>query len=331
MTNPYTPPRSGLPELSSLLPWRAWWYNPTLRTWPVWLFVALVTVPPAAFLLAADAGDGGAAAADLFAFYFAAAWLLVLRTVLRPPNLTGRMYAEIVVLALIVEVPLALGLESALPADGDNVFSTVAAVGLPEELAKILPVVAVALLHRRAWARLEPRDYLFLGAVSGLAFGAQEAIHYYAGYGDDLSRPEALEVMWRFVTDPVSHACWAGISAYFIGLAIQHREIATRAALAGLGLAIPAVLHGVNDWKPVNTSILWVAVTALSAVLFLAYATVGVTHAAASPNRGPRPRAASGHSSPTPTQTRSTAAATTGAAVAPRGWTRGPDGRWTRL
>jgi hypothetical protein len=26
---------------------------------------------------------------------------------------------------------------------------------------------------------------------------------------------------WRFLTDPISHACWAGIAGYFIGLAVQ--------------------------------------------------------------------------------------------------------------
>ncbi|WP_018333249.1 PrsW family glutamic-type intramembrane protease [Actinomycetospora chiangmaiensis] len=303
----------------------------------MWLFVALVTVPPAAVLLAVDGADQGALAADVFAFYFAAAWMLLLRTVVGPQHLTGRIYCEIVLLALIIEVPVALALEAALPADNDNLFSTVAAVGLPEELAKALPVAILAVLHRRTWNSLETRDYLFLGAVSGLAFGAREAIHYYqVAFGDDLSRPDALQMMWRFVTDPVSHACWAGISAYFIGLAISHRDLLARSALAGLGLAIPTVLHGLNDWTPVNTSVLWVAINALSAVLFLAYATVGVASAATSippvhhrapaptpppPTRpGPVPRTTSG---PNP-------AAASPSPPAPPGWVRGPDGRWTR-
>jgi RsiW-degrading membrane proteinase PrsW (M82 family) len=328
MTNSHTSPRSGLPELSSLLPWRAWWHNPALRTWPVWLFVALVTVPPAAALLASAGTDDGSLAADVFAFYFAAAWLLLLRTVVSPRNLTGAMYAEIVAVALITQVPLALGLESALPVDFDNLFSTIVSAGLPEELAKALPVLALVLLHRRTWTSLLPRDYLFLGSISGLAFGAQEAIHYYSGsFSDDLSRPEALQMMWRFVTDPVSHACWAGISAYFIGLAVQHRDLGARVALAGLGLAIPAVLHGLNDWTPVNTSVLWVAVTALSALLFLAYATVGVTPTSTTPNPAPQPPTATSH----PAAGRTTAAPTASPPLAPQGWARGPDGRWTRI
>jgi RsiW-degrading membrane proteinase PrsW (M82 family) len=40
-------------------------------------------------------------------------------------------------------------------------------VGLPEELAKAIPVLAVAVIYQLARRHeLMPRDYLFLGAVS---------------------------------------------------------------------------------------------------------------------------------------------------------------------
>jgi hypothetical protein len=43
-------------------------------------------------------------------------------------------------------------------------------------------VLAVALIY---WRRrtLAPRDYLFLGAVSGLVFGASEVVHYFTVNG----------------------------------------------------------------------------------------------------------------------------------------------------
>ena len=30
-----------------------------------------------------------------------------------------------------------------------------------------------------------------------------------------------LAYVWRFITDPISHACWAGLTGYFIGLAVS--------------------------------------------------------------------------------------------------------------
>jgi len=59
---------------------------------------------------------------------------------------------------------------------GPSIYS----VGLPEELTKAIPVLAVALIYRLAGRHeLMPRDYLFLGAVSGLVFGASEVVHYF--------------------------------------------------------------------------------------------------------------------------------------------------------
>jgi hypothetical protein len=55
-------------------------------------------------------------------------------------------------------------------------------VGLPEELAKALPVLAIVLIYRGS-RDLTPRDYLFLGAVSGLVFGASEVVHYFTVNG----------------------------------------------------------------------------------------------------------------------------------------------------
>jgi hypothetical protein len=69
-------------------------------------------------------------------------------------------------------VPLAVTLEADLHASTEGLGPSICSVGLPEELAKAIPVLAVALIyHRGRRQELIPRDYLFLGAVSGLAFG----------------------------------------------------------------------------------------------------------------------------------------------------------------
>lgn len=58
---------------------------------------------------------------------------------------------------------------------------------------------------------LTPTDYLFLGAVSGLVFGASEAVPYLT-HGAGLGRGTAQDVVaalafaWRFPTDPMELA-----------------------------------------------------------------------------------------------------------------------------
>jgi RsiW-degrading membrane proteinase PrsW (M82 family) len=265
-----------LPAPSILFPWRAWLAHPRLRSWTTWLFVALVAVPPLAItLVPPEPADAGASAAA-FAAYFALAWFLVLWVVVRPQRVQGALLAQVVVLALILEAPLAIGLERALDADTDNLLLSIATVGIPEELAKLLPVALLAVVHRRAWMALAPRDYLFLGAVSGLAFGAVEAVVYIV-HVPVAGTDDALVLVWRLVTDPVVHACWAGVACYFLGLATRYREPGAWAALAGLGIGVPAVLHGLYDWVASDVTLAWVLVTVASALLFLAYALVGIT------------------------------------------------------
>jgi RsiW-degrading membrane proteinase PrsW (M82 family) len=265
-----------LPAPSILFPWRAWLAHPRLRSWTTWLLVALVAVPPLAVTLVPPGSTDAGVSAAAFAAYFALAWLLVLWMVVRPQRVRGGLLAQVVALALILESPLAIGLERALAADTDNLLLSIATIGIPEELAKLLPVALLAVVHRRAWMALAPRDYLFLGAVSGLAFGAVEAVVYVV-HMPVTGTGAALVLVWRLVTDPIMHACWAGIAGYFLGLATRYREPGSWAALAGLGIGVPAVLHGLNDWVAPGVNIVWVLVTVISTVLFLAYALVGIT------------------------------------------------------
>src|SRR6202040_2298509 len=82
------------------------------------------------------------------------------------------------------QVPLAVTLEVDLHAETAGLGASIYSVGLPEELAKAIPVVVVALVYRLFSQRdLMPRDYLFLGAVSGLVFGASEVVHYFTVNG----------------------------------------------------------------------------------------------------------------------------------------------------
>jgi len=200
---------------------------------------------------------------------------------------------------------LAVTLETALHDSTAGLGPSIYTVGLPEELAKAIPLLAVALIYWRH-RDLTPRDYLFLGAVSGLAFGASEVVHYFTvngvqefyltvqsaipsieqllttGHSAPASlfavligpvRYFVLDFVWRFVTDPVSHACWSGLTGYFIGLAVTRRH--RWYAVAWIGLAAAAILHGLNDWGRVNGHPLWILVVTISGILFLGYAKTG--------------------------------------------------------
>src|ERR1700689_831772 len=248
MTPVHAPPphqrRAG--QVNDLLPLGDWIRHHSLRSWPVLLFLLLICVPSIA--LVALGLNPSASTFDhvawIFAAYFALAWLLLL--------------VLVTAIALATQVPLAVTLEVDLHAQTAGLGPSIYSVGLPEELAKAIPVLAVALIYRFYLRQeLAPRDYLFLGAVSGLVFGASEVVHYFtvnglaefyltvqsalpavqrllvAGHSPPDSvfavligpvRHFVLDFLWRFLTDPIIHACWAGLTGYFIGVAVTGRH-----------------------------------------------------------------------------------------------------------
>jgi RsiW-degrading membrane proteinase PrsW (M82 family) len=261
--------------LGELLPVQAWLRNPALRSWPLLLFVALVAVPPAGLVILGPTPTMASFsdASWLFAAYFAVAWLLLIGVIVRPAQVTKRLLLVVVVVALVTQIPLAVALENALHANTSNLLSSIFAIGLPEELAKAIPVAVIAVALRN---RLSPVDYLFLGAVSGLVFGASEVEQYITagvGVGQVDAGPLILSYLWRFVTDPVTHACWAGLTGYFIGLAVSGTYSWQR--VGWIGLAMAMILHGLNDWDAINGHDTWVVVVAVSGILLVAYAKAG--------------------------------------------------------
>jgi RsiW-degrading membrane proteinase PrsW (M82 family) len=268
-------------SFSHLVPVRHWARDPALRSWPVLLLVGLVCVPPIALVMLNDPTTGKIRdIAWIFAAYFAVAWLLLLGVIVRPQHVSRAMLAAVAVVGIVTQAPTAIFLETKLHA-GTNSLLDVFTIGLPEELAKAIPIVVVAWIWRRYWHTQTPRDYLFLGAVSGLVFGAAEAVHYFTDVLGSLSgnvnglvlQDLTIQYIWRFLTDPIDHACWAGITGYFIGLAIVGQDRKYWIGLVGIGIA--AVLHGLNDWNPVNSHPAWVLVTLVSVLLFLGYARAG--------------------------------------------------------
>jgi len=301
-------------SFSHLVPVRHWARDPALRSWPVLLLVGLVCVPPIALIMLNDPTPAKIRdIAWIFAVYFAVAWLLLLGVIVRPQHVSRAMLAAVAVVGIVTQAPTAIFLETKLHA-GTSSLLDVFTIGLPEELAKAIPIVVVAWIWRQYWHTQTPRDYLFLGAVSGLVFGAAEVVHYFTDVLGSLSgnvnglvlQDLTIQYVWRFLTDPIDHACWAGITGYFIGLAItgQNRKY----SIGLVGIAIAAILHGLNDWNPINSHPAWVVVTLISVLLFLGYARAGAwlpeqamaapdgmavppEHAQAPPLAGPRPAA----------------------------------------
>lgn len=110
------------------------------------------------------------------------------------------------------------------------------------------------------------RTYLFAGALSGIAFGAAEAVAYTASYTNsyDTSSGPVAVIVWRLLSDSLLDAVFAGICAFFVGLAARYRDSAWKLMLAGLGLT--AVLHGAYDaW---SNGWLGTVVAALSVFIF---------------------------------------------------------------
>jgi len=267
-----------------LLPFGRWLRDRSLRNWITVLFVALVVVPSFALVVFPNLSEANESSWT-FALYFACAWLLVLWISVRPPMVGPLMLAEVAAIGLVLEAPIAVWLEKTLHAGTNNIFASVFTVGLPEEFAKALPIAVLAYVHRSQWASLTPKDYLFLGAVSGLAFGAAEAVEYVTRVipGEltaaaergaspaDVVLASITQGSWRFVTDPMSHAVWAGITGYFIGLAVRFTR--HRVWLVGFGLLMTAVLHGLNDY--VAGHFWWIVEIIVSVLLFVAYSQAG--------------------------------------------------------
>jgi RsiW-degrading membrane proteinase PrsW (M82 family) len=305
---PIQAPERRRAQVNDLLPLGDWLRHHTVRSWTVWLFLLLICVPAIALVILGVTPSVSTFddVAWIFAAYFAVAWLLLLGVIIRPEHVTRPMLVVLTVIALATEVPLAVTLETALHGSTSNLLPSIFTVGIPEELAKAIPVLAVGLIYWRRRRELAPRDFLFLGAVSGLVFGASEVVHYFTVNGvnafyatvqsDSPSISKmvntghpvsssvfsvligpvlffVLEFVWRFLTDPISHACWSGLTGYFIGLAVTGRHKWYH--VAWIGVVIAAVLHGLNDWSRVNGHPLWIVVALVSGILFLGYAKIG--------------------------------------------------------
>jgi len=143
-------------------------------------------------------------------------------------------------------------------------------VGVLEECAKVLPVWWIY-VHKKNVDNLS--TIVFLGCVSGFAFGVAEAVNYSISYALGLSAGGMgfggylIAQLTRLITLPLLHAVWSGIFAYFVALASVNRHVGNGLLLAGL--VITASLHGLYD--TFSGSLIGVAIAVVSILVFIAY------------------------------------------------------------
>lgn len=115
-------------------------------------------------------------------------------------------------------------------------FYAVFAIGVIEELAKMLPFVVVVLRFKEFD---EPVDGIIYASFIALGFAAVENYHYL----QYLTNTEALA---RGLVGPVVHIVFASIWGYYIGNAYLRKDALLK--VIGASLAVTATLHGLYDY-----------------------------------------------------------------------------------
>jgi RsiW-degrading membrane proteinase PrsW (M82 family) len=261
-----------------LVPIKSWINNPGWRQGLRLLVIPYALLPLIFIELYSNSADP-AAPGKAYSVYIAPLWALAFWFLIRPGNITKQVVQAAIGISIwvyiwiqIVTIPINahIGNPSSLP--------IAIGVGVNEETSKALPILIAAIIllkvRRTKW---DARMWMFLGTISGLTFGVIEAWQYAAtdvfviNRQPDLVISEILRFAFRVFVDGFEHAIWAGIAGFFIGMGINYSR--RRVELIAFGIAIPALLHGLNDWTASMSSSQWpwICVNAFSLVLFLGY------------------------------------------------------------
>ena len=266
-----------------LVPVRSWLTDPGWRQGLRLLVIAYALLPLVFLALFASSGNlttpGWA-----YSLYIAPLWGVAFWLLIRPPEPHGKQELliglGIVIWVMIWMSVITINVNSAL-----NPKSLVGAllVGFNEEITKALPILVAALgLLKLRSVKLDVRMWMFLGTIAGLIFGVREAsqyttiaIEHIAGaavhHSANAAVIGALSFAYRVFVDGFQHAIWAGVAAFFIGIAVNYPR--RRVPLILFGVTIAAVLHALNDWYLSNFSLPWpwIVLQAFSLFLFLGY------------------------------------------------------------
>ena len=266
--------------LQILIPVRSWFNNPGWHQ-----LVRLLVIPygllPLAFFAIFSSSQSLTTPGWVYSLYVAPLWAIAFWLLIRPgpvrrPEalISAGIVAWVLIWIQLVTIPVNDHLGR--PNQPLSLIDSLA-VGVNEEITKALPVVLVALLILRLRSvKLGVRMCMFLGTIAGLGFGVAEAAlytpSYIVGIHSAVVNSQAVASVLLFAdrvfVDGFDHAIWAGVSAFFIGVAVNFPR--RRIQLIVLGLAMAAMLHALNDWTAPH---IWlqIVVQGVSLFLFLGY------------------------------------------------------------
>ncbi len=152
----------------------------------------------------------------------------------------------------------------ALPAPSMGLFLAAMAVGLIEELCKIVP--AALFVYKKPYFN-EHTDGIIYFAIAGLGFGLPENLLYVLQFGTSAG-------FMRLLLTPFFHAALTALIGYFLVRVKLDRASKWTVVVAYLGVAS---LHGLYDFG-LFTGIIWLVMVSLlisvglTVALFVAYA-----------------------------------------------------------
>jgi RsiW-degrading membrane proteinase PrsW (M82 family) len=266
--------------LRILFPIQSWLRDPGWRQ-GLRLLVIAYALLPLIFLALLGSSSDLSAPGWAYSLYVAPLWSMGFWMLIRPGHVGKReiyVAVGIVVWTLVWINVVTIHVNAALHISGPIHLGQALVIGVNEELTKALPVLLAGLFllwYRKV--KLDVRMWMFLGTVAGLTFGIAEQAFYTStdivGIHEAQSNNEAvtgaLAFAERIFVDGFQHAVWAGIAGFFIGMALNYGR--RRVQLVILGVAVPAVLHALNDFLASSSVWLVILIQAASLLLFLGY------------------------------------------------------------
>jgi RsiW-degrading membrane proteinase PrsW (M82 family) len=266
--------------LRILFPVQSWLHDPGWRQ-GLRLLVIAYALLPLIFLALLSSSSDLSAPGWAYSVYVAPLWAMGFWMLIRPGHVGKReiyIAVGIVIWTLVWINVVTIHVNAALHISGSIKLLPALVIGVNEEATKALPVLLAGLFllwYRKV--KLDVRMWMFLGTVAGLTFGIAEQAFYTStdivGIHEAQSNNEAvtgaLAFAERIFVDGFQHAVWAGIAGFFIGMALNYGR--RRVQLVILGVAVPAVLHALNDFLASSSVWLVILIQAASLLLFLGY------------------------------------------------------------